>query len=159
MNSIPSSLIIRRYVDGDADELLKLFKEAVAAINIRHYSPEQVAVWTTVNKDEWRQSLKGHETFVAEIDGVIVGFADLRHDGYLDRLYINKDYQGRFIYLRLLRHIEHAARDLGLNKVFTHCSITAKIPAERAGYKVIKEQTVSRDGVDFINYVMEKEIS
>lgn len=152
------NIIIRRYKDDDAEQLLTLFKEAVTAINIRHYSEVQVSAWIDVDLEEWKKSLKAHETFVAEIDGVIVGFADLRQDGYLDRLYTNKDYQGRFIYRHLLRRIEEAARDLGLKKIFGHCSITAKIPIIRAGFKVVKEQTVTKDGVDFINYVVEKEI-
>jgi len=76
----------------------------------------------------------------------------------LDRLFISKDYQGKFNSRHLLRHIEQAARRLGPNKIFTHCSITAKVLAMRAGFKVVKEQTVFKDGVHFINYVMEKEL-
>jgi putative acetyltransferase len=159
MNKPRNNIVIRKFISADTDKLIELFKDAVAAINIRRYTQEQVQTWTKVNSDEWQASLQNNLAYVAEINGVIVGFADLRRDGYLDRLYIHKDYQGRFIALHLLRAIEKAAREIGLKKIFTDCSITAKIPAERAGFRVIKEQTVSKDGVDFINYVMEKEIN
>ncbi len=153
-----SIITIRRFRPSDTKELIQLFRDAVHSINIKHYSSEQVAVWAPeeINQDKWHQSLQKNITFVAEIDSKIVGFVDMTHEGYLDRLYIHKDYQARFIAFRLMKHIEQAARNLGLSKITTHCSITAKIPAERMGFKVIKEQTLIRNGIEFTNYVMEK---
>lgn len=149
---------IRPFKSADLPEVIKLFKEAVAAINIRHYTPEQVAVWTQVDQEKWQRSLAKNVTFVAEADNKIVGFADMSHEGYLDRLYIHKDYQARFVALKLLRAIEQAARELGLDRITTDCSITAKIPAERMGFVVIKEQVVEKKGMKFVNYHMEKKL-
>jgi putative acetyltransferase len=155
-----STITVRRFLPSDTKELIELFRDAVHTINIKHYSPEQVAVWAPedIDHNKWCTSLEKNITFVAQMDGKIVGFADMTHEGYLDRLYIHKDYQGRFIALRLLKQIEQAAREIGLSKITTHCSITAKIPAERMGFKVIKEQKVVRKGVELINYVMEKNL-
>jgi putative acetyltransferase len=151
-------LNIRAYDPKDLDKLVQLFKQAVQAINIQHYSQEQVDEWTNVNVERWRTTLAQNITFVAEVDGVIAGFADMTHEGYLDHLYIHKDFQGRWVSAHLLRAIEKAARGLGLAHISTHCSITAKKPAERMGFVVIKEQTVQKNGVSFINYVMEKKL-
>ena len=153
-----STITIRRFDPADTKELIELFRSAVHAIAIKHYSPEQVEAWAPddIDHDTWRTSLEKNITFVAQIDGIIVGFADMTHDGYLDRLYVHKDYQGRFIAFRLLQHIVQAARELGLSKITTYCSVTAKIPAERVGFKVVKEQTVERNGIKLTNYVMEK---
>ncbi len=153
-----SAITMRRFRPSETEELMQLFRDAVHTINIKHYSPEQISAWAPeeINQDKWRQSLQKNITFIAEKDSKIVGFADMTHEGYLDRLYIHKDYQGRFIAFRLMKHIEQAACDLGLSKITTHCSITAKIPAERMGFRVIKEQTVIRNGIEFTNYVMEK---
>jgi putative acetyltransferase len=153
-----STISIRPFKTSDTPELIKLFRDAVHAINIQHYSPEQIAVWAPeeIDEEKWHKKLSAMITFVAEINGIIVGFADMTHEGYLDHLYIHKDYQGRFIAVHLLRAIEKTARELGLSKITTHCSITVKLPAERMGFKVIKEQTVERKGVKMINYVMEK---
>lgn len=82
----------------------------------------------------------------------------MTHEGYLDRLYIHKDYQGLFISLRLFKAIEQSARELGLPAISTDCSITARIPAERMGFKVISEQTVEKKGMTFINYHMVKNL-
>jgi putative acetyltransferase len=96
--------------------------------------------------------------FVAELDSMIVGFIDMTRKGYLDHLYIHKDYQARFISLHLLKAIEKEARQLGFVKIVTDCSTTAKLPAERAGFKVIKEKIVDKRGMQFIVYHMEKEL-
>ncbi|HEV2601382.1 MAG TPA: GNAT family N-acetyltransferase [Candidatus Babeliales bacterium] len=160
-------IVIRPFSLSDTPALITLFRDAVHAINIQHYSPEQVAMWAPeeMNAEHWQNKLESWQkqftkniTFVAEIDGKIVGFADMTRDGYLDHLYIHKDYQGRWVAFRLLKAIEQAARDLGLEKITTDCSITAKVPAERVGFVVVKEQTVVKNGVSFINYAMEKKL-
>jgi putative acetyltransferase len=153
-----NTIVIRPFNSSDLSSMIQLFKEAVAAINIRHYSPEQVAVWTEVDPARWQAKLEKMIAFVAEIDSTIVGFADMTHEGYLDHLYVHKDYQARWVSLHLFKAIEKAARELGLTKITTDCSITAKVPAERMGFAVIKEQIVEKNGVQFINYHMEKRL-
>ncbi|GMU19721.1 MAG: hypothetical protein AMXMBFR12_09130 [Candidatus Babeliales bacterium] len=153
-----STISIRPYQPSDFNTVVTLFKEAVATINIKHYTSEQIATWTTINLERWQASLEKNITLVAEVDGIIVGFGDLRHEGYLDRLYVHKEYQARFIALKIFKALEQKARELGLEKITTDCSITAKIPAERMGFKVIKEQVVEKRGIKFINYHMEKKL-
>lgn len=152
------AITIRPFSPADTQALIQLFKEAVNTINIRHYSPEQIAAWTNIDADRFQKKLEKNITFVAEIDSRIVGFADITHEGYLDRMYVHKDYQARWVALHLFRAIEKVARELGLSKITTDCSITAKVPAERIGFMTIKEQTVMRHGVVLINYVMEKKL-
>lgn len=154
-----STITIRPYQSSDLPAIIQLFKEAVAAINIRHYSAEQVAVWTEVDPIRWQAKLENMIVFVAEIDATIVGFADMTREGYLDHLYVHKDYQARWVSLHLFKAIEKAARELGLTKLTTDCSITAKVPAERMGFKVVKEQIVEKNGMKFINYHMEKKLN
>jgi putative acetyltransferase len=153
-----NTIIIRPFNSSDLPTVIQLFKEAVAAINIRHYSPEQVAVWTDIDSERWLKKLEQNIAFVAEMDSTIVGFADISHEGYLDRMYVHKDYQARWVSLHLFKAIEKAARELGLTKITTDCSITAKVPAERMGFKVVKEQIVEKNGVQFTNYHMEKKL-
>lgn len=153
-----STIIIRPYQPSDLPAVVQLFKEAVAAINIKHYTSEQVAVWTTINLEKWQTSLATNITLVAEANNIIVGFGDLSHEGYLDRLYIHKDYQGKFISLKIFKALEQKAKELGLEKITTDCSITAKVPAERMGFKVVREQVVEKNGMKFVNYHMEKKL-
>lgn len=83
----------------------------------------------------------------------IVGFADMDRTGYLDRLYVHKDYQRMGIASALCGRLESAAET---ERFVTHASVTARPFFETRGYKVIKEQLVERKGVLLKNYVMEK---
>ena len=74
-----------------------LFYDTVHAVNARDYTPEQLDAWAggAVDLDAWDRSFRAHTTLVAVADGHIVGFGDITGDGYLDRLYVHKDWQGR----------------------------------------------------------------
>ena len=131
-----STITIRPYNSSDLSIVIQIFKEAVAAINIRHYTPEQIAVWTDIDPARWQTKLKEMIVFVAVLrdasndapqDERIVGFADMTREGYLDHLYVHKDYQARWVSLHLFKTIEKAARELGLTKLTADCSITAKV--------------------------------
>jgi N-acetylglutamate synthase-like GNAT family acetyltransferase len=59
---------------------------------------------------------------------------------------------------QLLNTIETKAKELGIKRLFTEASITAKGFFERRGFQVIKQQEVELRGMKFINYCMDKEI-
>ena len=87
------------YRPGDLEELVRLFYETVHTVNPRDYTREQVDAWVpspeSVDWEAWGQSLAAHYTVVARRGGEIVGFGDMDDTGYLDRLYVHKDFQGR----------------------------------------------------------------
>lgn len=76
--------------------------------------------------------------------------------GYLDRLYVHKDYQGIGIATALCEELEASVESA---TVTTHASITARPFFEDRGYVVKKEQQVERQGILLTNYVMETQIS
>ena len=104
--------------------------------------------------EAWDRSFRRHHTLVAVEDGQITGFGDMDDTGYLDRLYVHKDFQHRGIATALCDKLEGAVR---APRFTTHASITAKPFFERRGYKAVKEQQVERKGVLLTNYVMIKE--
>ncbi|MBU3810689.1 MAG: GNAT family N-acetyltransferase [Candidatus Niameybacter stercoravium] len=148
-------MILRKYEQTDCKYLTELFYDTVHSVNARDYTEEQLNVWATgnVNLEEWDKSLLEHFTVVAVEDNVIVGFGDIDKTGYLDRLYVHKDYQNRGIATAICNELEHAADKA---KITTYASITAKSFFEKRGYKVIKEQNVERKGILLTNYLMEK---
>ena len=90
---------------------------------------------------------------MAELDGRLAGFGDLDPAaGYLDRLYVHKDLQGRGVATALCNALEEAAA----GPVVTHASVTARPFFARRGYRVLRAQQVERRGVTLANYVMEK---
>lgn len=148
-------MIIREYNTSDCSHLAKLFYETVHSVNARDYTREQINVWASgnVNLKEWDQSFLAHYTLVAIENEEIVGFGDIDPTGYLDRLYIHKDYQNQGIAAAICNKLEQR---FDTDKIITHASITAKPFFEKRGYRVIQEQEVERRGILLTNYVMEK---
>ena len=148
-------MIIREYKSSDCEALTELFYDTVHFINCRDYTQEQIDVWATgeVDLKKWNASLLEHDSLVAMEDGLIVGFGDIDRTGYLDRLYVHKDYQGRGVATAICEKLENS---VNVKKIVTHASITAKPFFEKRGYVSVKEQEVFRQGISLKNYVMEK---
>lgn len=103
----------------------------------------------------WGERRASRPTWVAEVDGRVVGFIDLESDGHLDMLYVAADFQGRGVATALLDHVLEAAKARGLARVFTEASLTAKPFFERRGFGVLRPQTVERHGQSLTNFQME----
>lgn len=148
-------MTIRRYKPEDCKRLTELFYDTVHTVNARDYTEEQLNVWATGNADmeRWNASLSEHYSVVAEEKGVITGFGDMDETGYLDRMYVHKDYQGKGIATAICNNLEFTVH---AEKYITHASVTARPFFEKRGYKVVKEQQVERQGILLTNYVMEK---
>lgn len=148
-------MVIRSYRTEDCPAMARLFYETVHTVNARDYSPEQLAVWATGQVDlaAWDRSFLSHTSLVAEEAGEPIGFADMDSSGYLDRLYVHKDHQGRGVASALCDALEAA---VPAKTYTTYASITAKPFFLRRGYRVVREQQVERGGVLLTNFVMEK---
>ena len=152
------TFVCRPYISEDLEAILALFYNTVHAVNIQHYSPEQIDVWAAaiVDKDKWAQSLLKNFTYVVEFEGNVVGFGDMTHEGSLEHLYVDKDFQGCGIASLILKAIEQKAHELGHAKITTESSITAKPFFEKQGFIVVKEQEKIVRGMSFVTYVMKK---
>lgn len=148
-------VIIRKYKESDCEETMTLFYNTVHAINARDYAKEQLDVWASKERSvkNWNDSLLKNHALVASLEDLIIGFGDIDDTGYLDRLFVHKDYQGIGIATALCDRLEQYVSD----KITVHASITAKPFFEKRGYKVVKEQQVKIERVSLTNYVMEKE--
>lgn len=101
----------------------------------------------------WDASFRAHKTIIAVKNGEIVGFGDMDETGYLDRLYVHKDYQGRGVAAALCTALEQHAAGM---PVTVHASVTARPFFEKRGYRVCRRQQVLRVGVALTNFVMIK---
>lgn len=146
----------RPYVPDDCGELAELFYNTVHSVNARDYTEAQLAAWATgtVDLESWNRSFLEHYTLVAVDGTVIAGFGDIDGAGYLDRLFVHKDYQGMGIAAALCDRLEaHCPNSL----ITTHASLTARPFFEKRGYRVVKRQQVERSGELLTNFVMEKQ--
>ena len=148
-------MILRPYRSEDCPALARLFYDTVRTVNARDYTPEQLDAWADGNVDlaAWDTSFLAHHSLVAEENGEILGFADMDTTGYLDRLYVHKDYQGQGVATALCDALEASCP---AEHFTTHASPTARPFFEGRGYRVLRRQTVVRRGILLDNYVMEK---
>ncbi|EJE7236499.1 GNAT family N-acetyltransferase [Clostridium sporogenes] len=149
---------IRMYKSEHYREIIKLFYNTVHSINSRDYNSAQLDVWAPKEIDIalWDKSLSQHYSIVAEENGVIIGFGDLDATGYLDRLYVHKDYQGIGVATTIASELESYAQGNHISIVTTNASITAKSFFKKRGYEVVKEQFVERNGQFLKNFIMKK---
>ena len=153
---------IRAYRREDIKEIAELFYNTVHTVNAADYTEEQLDAWAdgNINLSAWDRSFREHRTLVAVMTSdpgngaeQIVGFADMDGTGYLDRLYVHKDFQRRRIASALCDRLEQTA---DVAEFTTHASLTAKPFFEKRGYQVVQEQQVERKGILLTNYVMKK---
>ena len=152
---------IRCYGARDAPQPARLFYGTVHSVNRQDYSEEQLRAWApgVPDPEEWHARMAGRRTLVAEEGGEVVGFAELEDDGHLGMLYVRGDAVGRGVGQRLYQAVEREGRRRRLGQIFTEASITARPFFERQGFRVVREQTVSRRGVSMTNFAMEKPLS
>ena len=148
-------IVLREYQSTDIKEITRLFYETVHTVNAKDYSKEQLDVWADKDIDlaAWDSSLLSHYSYVATMDNAIVGFGDIDKTGYLDRLFVHKDCQGQGIGTVICNRLESIVER---NIISVHASITAKAFFEKRGYRVVREQTVTRKGISLKNYLMQK---
>lgn len=148
-------MFIRKYQPSDCRAFAELFYDTVHSVNIKDYTEEQVGAWATgkVDLSAWNKSFLAHYTVAAVEGGTVIGFGDIDKNGYLDRLYVHKNYQRQGVGTAICNELEKA---VSTEKITVHASITAKPFFESRGYMVVKEQQVFRNGVALTNYIMVK---
>ena len=149
-------LLIRTYRSSDAPALARLFYETVHSVNLRDYTLEQADAWAPrqIDLTAWDRSLARHFTVVALEDGRTIGFGDMAPDGYLDRLYVHRDFQRRGAASAICTALEAFVAA----PVFTvRASLTARPFFLARGYRVVEKLQVERRGVLHASLLMEKQ--
>ena len=153
---------IRDATTRDAAAIADLFYHTVLNVNIRDYSRTQVEAWAGPAPEPgwWDERIAAAEsakrTFVAAQGERVLGFAEFEADGHIDTLYVHREFQGCGIASRLLDRIEAEAQRLGLTRMYTEASISAKPFFRKRGFSVVRPQFVEQGGCTFRNFVMEK---
>lgn len=148
-------MVIRSYRSSDCPTLARIYYDTIHAVNAADYTKAQLDAWATGNVDlqVWDEYFLARHSFVAEMDGKIVGFSDMDDSGYLGRLYVHKDYQGLGIGKALCDAAENAVT---VPKYTLHSSITARPFYEKRGYRTVEMRQMERKDQLLTIYVMEK---
>lgn len=153
-----SLITIRNYRETDAKLLWDIFFHTVRRINIRDYTQEQVEAWASdeFNIAAWKKRMAALTPFIAEIDGVVAGYADLQPDGLIDHFFCHHAYQGQGVGRSLMNHVLAVGQDRGVKRFYSYVSITALPFYEHFGFNVLQEQEIEIRGQKLKNFVMEK---
>jgi putative acetyltransferase len=151
---------IRPYAAGDAGVLVDLFRDTVRSVNLADYNADQVRAWApdTIDADAWADRLAGNRSFVAEVEGAAAGFTELTGEGHVHMLFVAKDRQRQGVAGALLERVEAEARELGLDRLTTEASLTARPVFERYGFTVVARQEVAIRGQTLTNFRMSKRL-
>lgn len=154
-------MILRGFELRDTEGVARLFHDTIRIVNRRDYTQQQVEAWapTDIHFRNWADYCRSRYTLVAEKDGLIVGFGELEANGHIDHFYVHHQFQRQGVGSSIYTALEREARQLGLLRLFTESSITAKAFFKGMGFQLIREQTVACRGQVFSNCVMEKWLS
>lgn len=154
-------LTIRRATQEDKEAVWRVHGRAIRETCAGHYSQEVIQTWAgRLRPEKYAEAIDLYDFFVAEEDGVVVGFGELgREDGAIQGLYVSPDVKGRGAGWKLLSTLEERARAYGLRSLSLTSSLNAVPFYERAGFKAVGELTETiGPGVERASVRMFKEL-
>ncbi|HEY5971666.1 MAG TPA: GNAT family N-acetyltransferase [Pseudoxanthomonas sp.] len=149
---------IRRYRPGEEPELFQVHCSAVHLVASRDYTQEQVHAWAPMDTDVslWEARIRGINPFVAELNGEIVGYADLQANGYIDHFFVSGAHPRKGIGSLLVEHLLGEAKSLGLSELTSEVSRTAQPFYEKFGFVVAEQRHPERRGIVIPNALMKR---
>ena len=155
-------ITIRRYISSDIQTMLDVRRRSITKICARDYAPAQIDAWAGAalnqNLESQDKRFRNSTTWVAMIDDKLVGYINLGDVGYIDCLYVDADTQGRGVATVLLAELEKTATAIGVTRLHSEVSITARPFFERRGFSVVAAQIVTSYGLEYRNFRMEKQL-
>ena len=151
---------IRCYSPAWARDIADLYYQSVHAIDSAVYTPEQKQAWAPapIDYQAWAERLALKQPFVAIIDDRVAGFIELEADGHIDCTYTHPGCQGKGVASALYAHVLQQARETGIKRLYVEASLIAQPFFERRGFSVLKQNSVQRQGVNLINFSMERHV-
>ena len=151
-------MLVRAFKDGDEPALQAVFYAAVHIIAAKDYALEQLDAWAPHRPDweAWTVKMQALRPLVAEVDGRVVGYADLQPTGHIDHFFVSGKHARRGVGRLLMESLHARAAELGLTRVFSDVSLTAQPFFERFGFSVVERKEVVIGKVSLSNTRMEK---
>lgn len=135
-------LHFRSLLVSDPPLLREVFTTSVHQNAAGHYTKEQLDAWAPSQYDaeEWEQLLVRLQPFVVEHDGLLVGFADLQPNGYIDRFYVRGGWSRRGIGTAMLDYILDLAWDRSIPVLTAHVSLAAQPLFLHHGFVIVHHE-------------------
>ena len=156
-----TDILIREFASGDEVRLADVFYHAIHQTAAADYSPQQLAVWAPVQSDpgRWAEKMRSIQPFVVEIGGVVVGYADVQRNGYIDHFYVSPQFGRRGVGKALMNQIHQVALSNHAPQLFSSVSLTARPFFEKFDFVIDAAQQVVVDGIALRNFRMSKTLT
>ncbi len=153
-----TAIHIRRCREGEESALFEIYYSAIHLVACRNYTPEQLQAWAPRDFDSelWRRRIRGINPFVAELNGQIVGYADLQPNGYIDHFFVSGTHPREGIGSQLMGHLLDQAQALGICELTSDVSRTAEPFYETFGFSVVERRYPELRGVVVPNAFMRR---
>jgi putative acetyltransferase len=149
---------VRNFRIGDEAGLFKVFYSSIHRIASRDYSPEQIEAWAPADLDRetWTDRMREIDPFVVEADGLLIAYADLQKNGYIDHFFVSGDRPRQGAGGLLMEMIHEQARARGINMLTSDVSRTAQPFFEHFGFEIVERRMPKIRGIEVPNALMRK---
>ncbi len=146
-------ITIRRVAAGEEHVLWSVFHSSVHEIAKSHYNQEQLDAWAPAEypRDAWASRILQNRPFIAELEGMIVGFADIQPNGYIDHFFVSGKMTGKGVGARLMQALEETAKANNIPCMFSNVSRSAESFFLKHGFLVEFRRQVMVEGVNLDN--------
>ena len=122
------------------------------------YTAEQINAWAPANVDSVlrRDRIRGINPFVAEIEGKVVGYADVQPNGYIDHFFVHGQHPRRGIGKALMETIHLEARSSLIKVLSSDVGRTAQPFFIRCGFEIVEKRSPIVRGVEVPNAPLRK---
>ena len=155
------TLLIRDFCVGDEIDLSRVFQSSIRELASADYTAEQIEVWAgaSFDSERWVKRIQELKPFVVEIDGVIVAYADLQLDGYIDHFFVAGKYSRQGLGSLLMSHIIENAIAKGITALTADVSINAQNFFASFGFVIVEQRSRMMQEILIPNALMKCDIS
>ncbi|MBV6477891.1 MAG: putative N-acetyltransferase YafP [Ignavibacteria bacterium] len=149
---------IRKAVSADAVKIGHLYRNTIINVNKKDYNERQIEIWISSYNDyvKWKRKIKDQHFYAVERRNKLLGFASVTDAGYIDYMFVHKDFQKQGIASALMDALERKAAKLKLNKLWAIVSKTARPFFKSKGFKITKRYRKKAGDVLFYDVEMTK---
>jgi len=152
---------IRLFQKSDAEQVAQLFGNTVRIVDKEEYSKTESRSWMfdDIQYQRWEENCLTNFTIVAEIDDMIVAFAQFEDKGHINCFYCHPDYQQQGIGRQLYEAIENYACSKNISPIYTEANPSTRTFFIKMGLSHVQKLKVLARGEMVSIYVMEKNLA
>ena len=151
---------IRLASEADLPALAELYRQTVLVNAPQYHSSAQTQTWAAApaDADQFHQFVLAANTFIAENDTGILGFAGIEAEGRVASTYVRHDCLRQGIGSALMQAVLDYAQSQGMRRLYAEASEFSLGLFKKFGFGLYNTEVVVRQGVEFDRYLVERHL-